>query len=160
MDGMILARRHASHALAGVFEQPRDALVPAIPRHLDQAAVVVSVPLRVGAGIEQELNRFGVPFTHGEMNGGRIPVLSSTEFRIPANQSAKCWCVASGRGGDRVPGIAAIICLEFPWSDHRAFLGPLSRLACQHESRPACEAITAREDELRVRKLRLAPADG
>jgi hypothetical protein len=68
MDGLIFARRHRSYALASFFKQSRNTLMPAIPRHLDQATIVVSVPLGVGAGLEKHLHRFQAPGANLEMH--------------------------------------------------------------------------------------------
>jgi hypothetical protein len=83
---MLIAWRNPSHSLASLFRKLRDALMPAIARHLDQAEFVVAVPLRIGAGIEAHLHGVHVSRTHGEMHRLGVPILRATQLRISIEQ--------------------------------------------------------------------------
>ena len=118
MIGRLCDRASAPVSLA--LEHPRDLLVAAFSRHFDQAAIVQSVPLRIGARIEKELDRFDVSFTRGKMRGRRIPVLGASQPRAALDQLPKHRHVASRRGNERVPGVVARAGRKVVGSDHRA----------------------------------------
>jgi hypothetical protein len=120
MDGMILARRHTSQASAGFFEQSRDALVPALPRHHDQAGLVVSVPFGIGAGVEQELRGVGMSGAHGEMHRRCVSILRATEQRITREPLPQRAHVTGRRGGESCPDGVACFRVEGAGSNHRS----------------------------------------
>ena len=101
-------RRDPSAALSFLFEHLRDLFVAALPRHLDQVAIVQPVPLGIRARIEQQSHGFDVPFAHREMHGRRVPVSRSSETRIALEQPPQCLDVTGGRGDDGVPRVAAV----------------------------------------------------
>jgi hypothetical protein len=149
MDGMILARRHPSHALARILEQSRDALVPTLARHLDQAAIVVGVVLRVGAGIEQHLHGFQMSRPHDEMDRLRVPVLRSSELRSALKQPPQRSSVATRRGGDGGPGRAAFLRLQLVRLDRSAG-GAAGRRDVRAQRIPRVESVLLRDDALGI----------
>src|SRR5262245_56057692 len=96
-------RDHASALLAGAVEQPEDGFMAALSRHLDEIAVVQSVPLRIGARFEKHTDSLEVSFARGEMYRGCVPVFRSSEARIAIDQPAQGRRDTSSRRGDRVP---------------------------------------------------------
>ena len=91
LDRMIGGLRHdSSAALSFLFEHPRDLFVAAFSRHLDQVAIVQSVPLGIRARIEQEAHGFDVALARRKMHGRRVPVFRSSETRIALEQPSQC----------------------------------------------------------------------
>src|SRR5262249_1130526 len=104
VDGMISGLGADDAApIPRLFEESDDVGVAPITRHLDQATVVKSVPLRMGACVQQALHRFEAPFAHSEMNRRGVPVLRQREMWISLEQSAQRDHVAFGCGRDGVP---------------------------------------------------------
>ena len=114
------SRRNATATILRLLQEPRNLRMTAVTRHGDQAAVVQSVPFRIGAGVEQQLHRFRVPLANREVNGRRIPVLRSAEARVSFEQLAQGGDVAVIRGGEGAPDDAALLGVELGRFDDRA----------------------------------------
>ena len=102
------------------LEKSHDSPVAPFPCHLDQAAVMQSVPFGIGARVEQELDRLQVSFPHGEMDCRGVPVLRAAEPWIPVKQHSQSGDIAVARGGQRLPYVLALVRLEVVRFDHRA----------------------------------------
>lgn len=113
-------RKRPSETVACLFQDSRDRLVATISGHYDQAAVVQSVPLWIGARVEQQADGLDVSFACGEMNGRRVPVFGATQSRIAFKQPAQRRDVAGRCRDERVPRVVAGARFEFKGSDHRA----------------------------------------
>ena len=100
---MINAWRNSSPPLASRLQQTSNALVPAISSHLDQAAVVVPVPLGICARVEENLHGIRVSLAHRKMNRLSVKVLRPAQFRIAVKETLKHWRVSSRSGCNRVP---------------------------------------------------------
>jgi hypothetical protein len=89
VNGMALGPgQDAAPPVPRLFQEPRDLGMTPFPGHDDQAAVVQSVPFRIGARLQQEPHGLDVSFSHGEMDGRRVPVLRATESRVSFEQPA------------------------------------------------------------------------
>jgi len=88
---MNLVIRHltggAPSLISRALERLRDLLEAALSRHLDQVAVVQSVPLGVGPSLQQQVDGVSVTFTHREMESRRVPVLCPREARVVVEET-------------------------------------------------------------------------
>jgi hypothetical protein len=75
MNRMIVARRNSSPALASLLKQSRDALMPTVSGHFDEAAIVRSIPLRVCARFDENLHGIQMSRACREVNRLGVPVL-------------------------------------------------------------------------------------
>jgi hypothetical protein len=109
----------AATTVPRLFQEPCDLGMTPIARHDDQAAVIHSVPFRIGAGVEQELHRFEVSLPHGEMNRRRVPILGAAQARVSFDQPAERIDVAVVGRGQRVPDDHALLRVELRRFDDR-----------------------------------------
>ena len=109
----------AAAATPRVLQAPRDPGMGAIVRPGDQAAVMYSVRLGIGALVEQELHRFQVPFPYGEV----YPACPSTpRGSRPGSRSTngRPLDIAVPGPGERGPDEAALLRTRFGPLDHLA----------------------------------------
>ncbi len=142
--------RNAPAAIPRLFQETHDPRMTTIARHDDQAAVVQSVPLRIGTGVEQDLHGFRMPFTNGKVNRRRVPVLRTAEPGVAFDQLAQRGYIAIIRCGECIPDDAPLHRIEFRWLDDRATSGADNRLDVAAQGVPGCEAVAFRCDALRV----------
>ncbi len=83
---MILSGCNSSPAFTSLLKKLCDPFVTPIPGHLDNTAIVISIPLRVRTAFEKELYRFDMPFANREVNGLGIPVFRLAQGRIALKQ--------------------------------------------------------------------------
>jgi hypothetical protein len=74
VDWMIPGRCNSSPAFASLLKKRCDAFMTTVPGHLDETAIVISIPLRVSACFEKDLYSLDMPFAHREVNRLGIPV--------------------------------------------------------------------------------------
>src|ERR1700680_969879 len=78
MDGMIrahLGRHNWCAASAGLIEKLRDGVMPPVSGHFDETAVMIAVPLRIRACVEQDLHGLEMPFPYGEVDRRCVEIL-------------------------------------------------------------------------------------
>jgi hypothetical protein len=88
-------------------------------RHDDQAAVIQSVPFRIGACVEQQLHRLHVSLSHGEMNRRRVPIFGAAESRVSLDQPPQRIDVTVVGCGECVPDDAPVLRVELGRFDYR-----------------------------------------
>lgn len=108
MNRMIVARRNSSPPLASLLKQPLDALVPAVSGHFGEAAIAVSIPLRVCARFAEKPHSFRMSRAYREVNRLGIKVPRQAQARIVPKQALKRGRVSGRSRCDRVPDVTSL----------------------------------------------------
>src|SRR5262245_60368323 len=109
---------NSSPAFASLLKKLCDAFMAPVPGHLDETAIVIAIPLRVGACFQKDLHRREMPCANREVNRLGIPVFRLAQARIALEQPPKRRRVAGRGGSDRVPDVASLVRFQFAWLDH------------------------------------------
>jgi hypothetical protein len=101
------------------FEESRDLGMTPFARHIDQAAIMQSVPFRIGACVEQQADRIQVSLANGEMDCRGVPVLSPAESRVSCEQESQRVDVAVLGRGESIPDHTSLLRIELGRLDQR-----------------------------------------